>query len=163
MNFLQLFNSVIYVQLSPDRITVRDVKSGYEISEPPLVAITRKPKETVLAYGNKAAEIAITQAVDLVNPFKHPRALLSDFTVADVVMKYFVAKAGQGGLFKPAPTIVLHPLIDPEGGFTQIEIRAMHELAISAGAKKVILWQGRELGKEELLRLEFTSGGEVLN
>lgn len=163
MDFLNFFNTVIYVKLSPEKITVREVKSGYEISEPPLIAIVRKPKEAVLAYGNKAAEIANTQTVELVNPFKHPRALLSDFTVAEAVMKYFVGRAGQSGLFKPAPTIVLHPLIDPEGGFTQIEIRAMHELAIGAGARKVILWQGRELGKEELLGLKFESGGEVLN
>lgn len=163
MSLLQLLNSVVYVKLSSDQLTVREVKSGDEISEPPLLAITRKPKEAVLAYGNKAAELASTQVVDLLNPFKHPRTLLSDFTVASVLLKHFVSQVNRSGLFKPAPTIVLHPLIDPEGGFTQIEIRAMRELAISAGAREVILWQGRELGKEELLRLQFTSGGEVLN
>jgi rod shape-determining protein MreB len=166
MDILNFLNAVVYVKLSPEKITVREAHSGYEISEPPQVAIARKLKEEVVAFGNEAATIASVRNIDLVNPFQHPRALLSDFTVAEVIMKHFVtkaAKANRGGIFRSAPIVVLHPLIDPEGGFTQIEIRAMHELAIGAGARKVIVWQGRELGKEELLRLKFESGGKVLN
>ena len=50
--------------------------------------------------------------------------------------------------FKP---IVLHPRVAPEGGFTQIELRALHELGMGAGAYRVIVWQGRDLADEELL------------
>jgi len=166
MGIFQLFNPVVYVKLSPDMLTVREVNSGYELSEPPLIAIARIPKERVLAVGQEAAAIAASQGAELINPFKHPRALLSDFTVAGQVVKRFVqkaSKAAMGGIFRPAPIIVLHPLVNPEGGFTQIEIRAMHELALGAGARKAIIWHGRELSNEELSSLKFGSGGEVLN
>jgi rod shape-determining protein MreB len=59
--------------------------------------------------------------------------------------------------------VVLHPRIDPEGGFTQIELRALHELALGSGASKVIIWKGRELQDQELRDLSFPAGGEVLN
>ena len=58
---------------------------------------------------------------------------------------------------------MLHPRVDPEGGFTQIEIRALRELAIGAGASKAFVWHGRDLTDEELLSLDFGSGGQVLN
>ena len=166
MGIFQLFNPVVYVKLSPDMLSVREVNSGYELSEPPLIAIARIPKERVLAVGREAAAIAASQGAELVNPFKHPRALLSDFTVAERVVKHFVTKAckaGKGGIFRPAPIVVLHPLVDPEGGFTQIEIRAMQELVMGAGARKAIIWHGRELSNEELSSLKFGPGGEVLN
>ena len=166
MGLLQYFNAVVYVKLHPDLLTVREVNTGYEQSEPPLIAIIRDPKARILAVGREAAAVAASQGGELVNPFKHPRTLLSDFTVAEQVIKYFVhkaCKASKGGIFRPAPIVVLHPQVDPEGGFTQIEIRAMHELALGAGARKAIIWQGRDLSNEELASLKFGSGGNVLN
>jgi rod shape-determining protein MreB len=165
MGILQYFNPVVYVRLRPDMLSVREVNSGYELSEPPLIAIARKPKERVLAVGHEAAAIAATQGAELVNPFTHPRTLISDFTVAEQVVKHFVQKASKaaGGIFRPSPIVVLHPLVDPEGGFTQIELRAMREMAMGAGARKVIIWIGRELSNDELSSLKFGSGGEVLN
>ena len=166
MGIFQVFNPVVYVKLSPDMLTVREVNTGYELSEPPLIAIARIPKERILAVGQEAAAVAASQGAELVNPFKHPRALLSDFTVAEQVVKHFVTKAcmaSKGGIFRPAPIVVMHPLVDPEGGFTQIEVRAMHELALGAGARKAIIWHGRELSNEELSSLKFGPGGKVLN
>ncbi len=166
MGILQYFNPVVYVRLRPDMLSVREVNSGFELSEPPLIALVRQPKVTALAFGNEAAVGAASRGAELVNPFAHPRALLSDFTVAEQVMRHFVRKAssaGMGGIFRPSPIVVLHPLVDPEGGFTQIEIRAMRELAMGAGARKAIIWHGRELSNEELSTLKFGSGGEVLN
>jgi rod shape-determining protein MreB len=79
------------------------------------------------------------------------------------VLKGFLRKLFSGQLFAQSPVLVLHPRVDPEGGFTQIEIRALQELALAAGAAKVIVWKGRELLDQELLELRFPSGGEVLN
>ncbi|MGH8735132.1 MAG: rod shape-determining protein, partial [Burkholderiales bacterium] len=69
-----------------------------------------------------------------------------------------------GSLFAPAPLVILHPRIEPAGGFTPIEIRALHELAIGAGASKVIIWTGRELTDEEARNRAFPSSeGKVLS
>jgi rod shape-determining protein MreB len=133
------------------------------VTEPPFAAISREPKKRLLGVGEAARVAAATQPADLVNPFKHPRSLLSDFTVAEVIIKGFVKKLFDGRLFVGSPIVVLHPRVNPEGGFTQIEIRALRELAIGAGASKAFVWHGRDLTDDELLSLKFGSGGEVLN
>jgi rod shape-determining protein MreB len=117
----------------------------------------------VLGVGEAARLAAATQSADLVNPFKHPRSLLSDFTVAEVILRAFLKKLFDGRLFAGAPIVVLHPRVNPEGGFTQIEIRALRELAMGAGASKAVVWHGRDLTNDELQNLRFGSGGEVLN
>jgi len=163
VRLLRYFRPIVYVTLQPNMLSVRDVESGRTVAEPPLAAISREPKKRLLGVGEAARVAAATQPADLVNPFTHPRSLLSDFTVAEVVIKGFMKKLFDGRLFTGAPIVVLHPRVNPEGGFTQIEIRALRELAIGAGASKGIVWHGRDLTKDELLSLKFGSGGEVLN
>ena len=65
-------------------------------------------------------------------------------------------------MFSVSPRVVLHPLGDPEGGFTRIEVRALHEMALGAGAAEVRLWQGRALSDEELLSGTFPADGNLL-
>lgn len=163
MALLSYFQPIVYVKLHPDTLTVREVKSGRTVTEPPIAAISRESKKRLLGVGEAARVASMTQPADLVNPFKHPRSLLSDFTVAELVIKGFVKKLFEGRLFVPSPIVVLHPRVDPEGGFTQIEIRALRELAIGAGASRAIVWVGRDLTDSELLNLKFESGGEVFN
>jgi rod shape-determining protein MreB len=156
---LRYFQPVVYVQLEPDKLSLREVGSGKTVSEAPLAAISREPKKRLLGVGDEA------QGADgeIVNPFKHPRSLVSDFTVAEVILKAFMKKLFAGRLFVPRPVVVLHPRVNPLGGFTQIEIRALRELAVGAGAAKVFVWRGRDLTDEELLSLRFPPDGEVLN
>jgi rod shape-determining protein MreB len=49
------------------------------------------------------------------------------------------------------PRVVIHPLGNPAGGFTQIERRAFREMALGAGASIVHVWTGRPLTDQELL------------
>jgi rod shape-determining protein MreB len=159
LSFLQ---STVYVQLHPERLTVRHVQSGRSVSGPPIAAITSGPKPELVAVGDAARTPPPDKQVRVLNPFKHPRTLLADFTLGEQVLKAFMKKLFEGNLFARAPVVVLHPRIDPQGGFTQIEIRALHELALGSGASKVIIWQGRELQDQELRDLNFSSGGTVL-
>jgi len=159
LDLSRYFRPVVYVTLQPDRLSMKDVGSGRSVSGPPVAAISREEKRRLVAVGQAAS--AIPNA-DVLNPFKHPRTLVSDFTLAQQVIKGFMKELFSDRLFAAAPTVVLHPRVDPEGGFTQIEIRALHELGIGAGAAKVIVWQGRELRDDELRSLEFESGGQVL-
>lgn len=163
VSLLSRFQPIVYVKLHPDTLSVREVRSGREVMEPPVAAISREPGKRLLGIGEGARAAASLEPADLINPFKHPRTLVSDFTVAELVMRGFIKKLFEGQLFTPSPIVVLHPRVDPEGGFTQIEIRALQELAIGAGAARAIIWQGRDLADEELLALKFDAGGEVLN
>jgi rod shape-determining protein MreB len=157
------FKQVVYVQLAPNKLTVRNPKSGKSVSDVPELAVRpdAKGKRVVAAVGSGARQLEGTPGTEVLNPFAHPRSLLSDFSIAEKVLQYFVREALPASFLRPAPAIVMHPLVDPEGGFTQIELRAMRELAMGVGASRVTIWLGRPLSDQELLSGTFPAGGEV--
>jgi rod shape-determining protein MreB len=156
-----LLNSTLYVQLAPDRLTVRNPKSGAAFSEVPEVAIARGPKNRIVGIGNEARAHANDPSVVIINPFSHPRSLVSDFVLGEQLLKEVVRRVNAKAMFN-APRVVMHPLGEPAGGFTQIEARALHEMAIGAGASEVKVWAGRKLTDGEVLSGTFPSEGELL-
>jgi rod shape-determining protein MreB len=46
--------------------------------------------------------------------------------------------------------VVIHPLEKIEGGLSQVEERLFHELAVGAGASKVVVWAGAPLSDAEV-------------
>lgn len=158
-----VLSSVIYLQLSPKRLTLRNPKTGQTVSEVPEIAILPGDKPRVLAVGAEAHLQAGSELVQVINPFTHPRTLVSDFTVGEQVFKAFLRRIHPVTLWTLAPALVIHPLGDPEGGFTQIEIRALHEMGLSAGASVVTIWRGRTLTDQELLARQFPKDGLQLS
>lgn len=155
------FNKCLYVQLSPDRLTVRDPKTGKQFSEIPEVAIVHDPKARIAGIGMDARSAVAGLNGKVVNPFAHPRSLVSDFTVAEQLLKTAVKKMSGKGIFSMAPRVVMHPLGNPEGGYTQIELRAIREMGLGAGASKVVVWTGRNLTDSELLTGKYPAEGEA--
>lgn len=155
------FQPTLYVQISPERLSVKNVKTGETIAEVPEVALSASPKPKLLGVGAQARVAAAGGAAKIVNPFAHPRSLVSDFTVAEQLLKAFFRRLQGSSLFAVSPVVVMHPLGHPNGGFTQVEKRAFHEMALGAGAAQVILWQGRNLTDPEILSRQFPAGGVV--
>jgi rod shape-determining protein MreB len=160
---LSALKPIMYVQLSPERLSVRNAKTGEAIAETPEVAITHEPKPKIVGVGTEARTHKSATSVEIVNPFGHPRSLVSDFTVGEQLLKAFLRRLQGRSLLAIAPKVVLHPQGNPAGGFTQVEIRAFHEMALGAGASQVVVWQGRSLTDQELLSGQFPSEGQVLS
>jgi len=152
----------LYIRLSPYRLTVRNVKTGEFISEPPEIALSRGPKPKVLGVGDDAALHKSSKSAQVINPFTHPRSMVSDFTNGQRVVKAFVQKLEKIHPLSVSPRMVFHPQGDPAGGFTQVEIRAFHELALGAGASQVTIWQGQDLTDEQVRSQQYPSTGQVL-
>jgi rod shape-determining protein MreB len=164
MHFLSsLFASTLYVQLSPERLTVRNPKSGQYFSEVPEMAIAYAPKAKVVAFGANARMAAAEPAVKIVNPFAHPRTLVSDFTVGQQLLKACFARVNTSSWLAMAPQVVMHPLGEQAGGLTQVEIRAFLEMALGAGARQARVWQGRSLTDAELVSGTFPADGQLLS
>ncbi|CAN7600102.1 rod shape-determining protein [Acidovorax sp. LjRoot117] len=162
---LQSLLPVYYVQLSPAEVSVLNVKSNVLVRNLPEVALSAGATPSVLAVGRAARQAAAQSGGSWANPFGHPRSLVSDFVLAEAVLKHFVIQAAPAGwkrLVAPSPRMVIHPLGDPEGGYTQVEIRALRELAVAAGAAHATVWQGRPLTREELKSGAFPAEGRVL-
>lgn len=142
---------------------VRNAKTGKAISEVPEIAIASDPKPRIVGVGTEAHSHKSTSSVKIINPFAHPRTLVSDFTVGEQVLKAFLRRLQGDSIFAISPKVVLHPLGNPDGGFTQIEIRALAEMAYGSGASQVTVWQGRTLTDQELLSGKFPNDGQVLS
>lgn len=149
---------VLYVRVSAERLVVTNAKTGESLSEMPELAIARNP-ERILAFGFAARSTAAGAAAVVINPFSHPRSLVSDFTSAEQLLKLMVRRLYGKAWFSPSPRVVIHPLGDPDGGFTQVERRAFREMALGAGAAEVVVWTGRELTNHEVVEGTFPAGG----
>ena len=159
MGLLSALQPTIYVQVAPERLVLKNIKTGETLSEVPEMAISLAPgKKVILAIGPQARVAAAGQPAELLNPFTHPRSLVSDFVLAEVLLRHQIRRLCSKQWFLPAPVIVMHPLGMPEGGFTQVELRAFRELAMGSGAAEVFLWTGRPLTDEEMRARKPMSG-----
>ena len=116
----KFMSSTIYVRVTRDKFNVRSIDSGTEVEVSPE------------------------------SPFSSTRLLVGSFTVAEAALKEGLKKASGGKWFKPSPCVVMHPLEMTEGGLSEIEERVLHELAVGAGAMKVVVWVGPQLSDAEV-------------
>jgi len=164
MNFLQsFFGFTLYVRLSPDRLSIRNPRTGVVVDEAPEIALLHDPKPRIVGVGSSARLAAASSGGQLLKPFAHPRSMVSDFTLGEQVLKAFFKRMQPNALLAVSPRVVFHLLGEPAGGFTQVEIRAFHEMAIGAGAGKVTVWQGASLSDQQLLAGTFPDEGTILS
>lgn len=116
---LSLFSELIYIKIKENRFIIKHIESNKEIT---LVAIEQ---------------------------FSTQRLLVGNFTNAEKLLKEGIRNLYKSKWFTPSPVAIIHPIEKIEGGLAEIEERAIRELAVSAGAAKVILWVGKELTNEE--------------
>jgi len=131
--FLGLFSKDLAIDLGTANTLVFVKGRGLVITEPSIVALNTKTGQ-ILAIGEEAKNMAgrtpshITAVRPLVN------GVISDFDVAEQMIKYFINKVHTDGLaLLPRPRVV----IGVPAGATEVERRAVEEASRSAGAREV--------------------------
>lgn len=159
---LSFFSPLVYIQISPNLLTLKNLKSGLEISEVAEIALSLPPKpKVILGAGAQARLASASEPAQLIQPFAHPRSLVSDFASAEALIRIQLQRVLGKGWLRVAPSVVMHPLGNPDGGFTQVELRAFREMALGAGASTARVWTGRPLANHELLSDQAAlSGGK---
>lgn len=117
-------NTLVYVQ-----------DKGIVINEPTVVAINTRTDE-ILAVGDEARKMIgkTPSYIQAVRPLVD--GVISDFEVAEKMLKYFINKAHEGSMtFAPRPRVVIGIPLD----VTEVERKAVEDAAKSAGARKVYL------------------------
>ncbi len=119
-------NTLVYVK-----------EKGIIINEPTVVAMNNKTDQ-ILAVGHEAKNMLgktpphITVSRPLAN------GVISDYEVAEKMMKYFIDKVYEGGMsFMSRPRMVISIPLE----VTEVEMKAVEDAAIAAGAKEVYLVQ----------------------
>ena len=159
---LSFFSPLVYIQISPNLLILKNLKTGLEISEVAEIALSLPPKpKVILGAGAEARLASASEPAQLIQPFAHPRSLVSDFASAEALIRIQLQRVLGKGWLRVAPSVVMHPLGNPDGGFTQVELRAFREMALGAGASTARVWTGRPLANHELLSDQAAlSGGK---
>jgi rod shape-determining protein MreB and related proteins len=147
-NFYKSLESILYIQLKPDRVTIRRLRYGkesIEYSDAPWVAIVDHPKrgKQVIAVGSVARTIRpdLEPGEELIigNGFEHPRSMIGDIDFAVIALKDFFRQVFKGGRLLMSPICVIQALGTWDGGLTGGEKYGLKAVAIAAGAKMVFI------------------------
>ena len=146
----------LYLRISEKHLSICHVESGKQFGDEPVLALRQQgEKKSIIAVGLEARSLGDSLQISLVNGFSHPRTLLADFALAEKVLAYFIARVRPRRWWPQPFTLILHPQDKLDGGLTQIELRALHELGLAAGASKVQIWTGATLSASDLLSATF--------
>jgi len=84
-------------------------------------------------------------------PFTTERLLIGNFASALLVTKAALKKVNLGKQRWITPKVVIHPLEYTEGGVSPVEKRLFWELAASANAFDIRVWEGAELSDMQVV------------
>ena len=128
-----MFTREIGIDLGTANTLVCIKGKGIVMREPSVVAVDVR-NETVRAVGSQAKEMIgrTPGSIVAVRPLKD--GVIADFDVTTAMLKRFIRQALKGSLFSHIKVMICIP-----SGVTEVEVRAVHDAAVQAGAKDVDL------------------------
>lgn len=128
-----MFTREIGIDLGTANTLVCIKGKGIVMREPSVVAVDVR-NETVRAVGSEAKEMIgrTPGSIVAVRPLKD--GVIADFDVTAAMLKRFIREAIKGSVFSHIKVMICIP-----SGVTEVEVRAVHDAAVQAGAKEVDL------------------------
>ncbi len=105
---------------------------GIVLREPSVVAVDNNTKD-VLAVGGEARRMLGRTPGNIVATRPLREGVISDYTVTERMLKYFITKVGGKTLFAPRVMICIPSIV------TEVEKKAVIDAATNAGARRVYL------------------------
>ena len=105
---------------------------GIVLREPSVVAVDSNTKD-VLAVGGEARRMLGRTPGNIIATRPLRDGVISDYTVTERMLKYFISKVGGKNLFSPRVMICIPSIV------TEVEKKAVIDAASNAGARKVYL------------------------
>jgi len=149
--FRNLFTSVdhiVYIRFTRDKISFYYHPSGLRYEDEPIVAVKKKgKKEIISAVGKEVFDLAPEDTSVVYTPFKPFEMEPDNFNLAEKVIRHLMQKGAEfkGSLI--SPRVIIHP---NKTYVSEMETDAYRELALSAGAREVVVYVGDELQFDDL-------------
>lgn len=108
---------------------------GLVINEPSVVAVKIEAdgKNKILAVGNEAKLMVGRTPMNIISMYPMKDGVIADYEMAEAMIKAFIQKANRS-VFLTSRILICTPY-----GATAVDKKAIHDSAIAAGARKVIL------------------------
>ena len=123
----------IGIDLGTANVLIYIKGKGIVLEEPSVVAVNKDTDE-ILAVGEEARQMLGRTPGNIVAVKPLKDGVVSDFGIAEKMLKYFIHKTGCGGRFFKPRIMVCVP-----SGVTDVEKRAVIKSAMQAGGKSVYL------------------------
>jgi rod shape-determining protein MreB and related proteins len=131
---LGLMSRDIGIDLGTANTLVMVRNKGIVINEPSVVAINKRTKR-VLAVGSEAKRMVGRTPANIVAVRPLKDGVISDFDVTEQMLHYFIGRVHDQFTLIPRPRVV----VGIPSGVTEVERRAVHDAACSAGARETLL------------------------
>lgn len=132
---LGMFSRDIGIDLGTANTLVMVDGEGIVINEPSVVAIDKRTRR-VLAIGSEAKKMVGRTPANIVAIRPLRDGVISDFDITEKMLVYFIKKVHERSFSPlPKPRVV----VGIPSGVTEVEKRAVHDAAISAGARECYL------------------------
>ena len=122
----------IGIDLGTSSVLIYSPGKGIIVNEPSVVAVNSNSGE-VLAVGEEAYRLVGKTPGKIKALYPLTTGIISDFYLAEEMIKYFIKKSCSSGMVKPRVAICV------PSGITDVESRAVIDVAVKAGARKVYL------------------------
>jgi len=149
-NLKKSFNLIIYIRFRRDTIELYYHPFDTTFEDEAIIAIRKKgKKEYVSAVGKEVYALSSEDTSVVRTPFSPFLLEAENFDLGEKMIRYFLQKGMpfRGGLF--APKIIIHP---NKSYISETEEQAYRELALSAGAREVVVYVGKALENDKLER-----------
>lgn len=123
----------IGIDLGTANVLVYVKGRGIVLSEPSVVAISTRNNH-IKAFGAEALAMVgrEPESVEVIRPLRN--GVIADYDITEAMLKYYIKKAnGPIGMSKPDVMICI------PAGVTTVEMRAVRDAALAAGARKAFL------------------------
>ncbi len=136
-NFFKTRSRSLAIDLGTANTLVYSPEQGIVINEPSVVAINTKT-EQILAVGHEAKEMLgkTPPHIEVTRPLSG--GVISDYEVTEKMLKFFIEKVTKSSFsFATRPRVVIVVPLD----VTEVEIKAVEDATLAAGAKEVFIVQ----------------------
>jgi hypothetical protein len=115
-----MFTQTLYIQVFADHFVMRHLESGQ------------------------------TNILTPTKPYSSQRLLIGDFAQAETTLQKGIKTLFDGRFTLVRPIILFHPKDKVEGGLSQVEENIFKELGMAAGARRSVIWLGKDLSDTEV-------------
>ena len=135
-------NSTLYIRFKRDKVYLSSEPSGESFEELAVVAVIKKGKELkITAVGKGVQELPEKDRSVAYAPFSPFSLEPENFELAEKFLR-FLLKRGLSSFALIRPKIIIHP---DKSYLSEREEQAYRELALSAGAREVVVYVGKTL------------------
>lgn len=133
-NLRGMFSQDIAIDLGTANTLVHVRGQGVVLDEPSVVAVTKSGTRRVVAVGHEAKEMLgkTPGNIEAIRPMRE--GVIADFEVTEVMLKYFIRKAGRANPLLRSRLVVSIP-----AGITDVETNSVRQAALANGVREVLL------------------------